>query len=299
MGKEAEIESVIPHNARESAEAAAQDEVQETEQRQCCRAGVCGLTEGKIAAGHLFALRVIGWLTMFIAATQFGIGGTLFNYFDNVKLGAWWVGILAFFAGACCAVSPNKDWVLSGAVIACAALSVAVVGAALDGESSHHFRAITTCASRHDGSSPIIYYGLERDNMLAESCLYSMDTVEVDSCYCVSKNRRSCDLYTFSAYAMYYDQTCSDVITKYSYAMTTSTALCVGVFVMCLILAAVSALALVRPELLNSCCGPSTRQPSSKDHIPAETSVIEEAPANAAAVPNAEVEAKVGVAIIA
>ena len=225
----------------------------------------CALTKGNISPDHVFALRVIGWLTMFLAATQFGIGGTLFNYFDNVKLGAWWVGILAFFAGACCAVSPNKDWVLSGAVIACAALSVAVVGAALDGQSSRHFRAITTCASRHDGSSPIIHYGLERDNMLAESCLYSMDTVEVDSCYCVSKNRRSCDLYTFSSYAMYYDQTCSDVITKYSYAMTTSTALCVGVFVMCLILAAVSALALVRPELLNSCCGPSTRQPSSKD----------------------------------
>ena len=90
MGKEAEIESVIPQNARESVEAAAPTEVQETEQRQCCRAGVCGLTEGKIAAGHLFAIRVIGCLTMTIAATEFGVGGTLFNYFDNVKLGAWW-----------------------------------------------------------------------------------------------------------------------------------------------------------------------------------------------------------------
>ena len=258
----------------------------------------CALTKGDISPNHVFLLRVIGWLTMFFAATEFGIGGTLFNYFDNVKLGAWWVGILAFFAGACCAVSANKDWVLAAIVIAFAALSVAIVGAALDGESSHHFRAITTCASRHDGSSPIIYYGLERDNMLAQGCLYSMDTVEVDSCYCVSKNRRSCDLYTFSAYAMYYEQTCSDVITKYSYAMATSTALCVGVFVMCLILAATGALVLFRPELLN-CCGPSTRQLSSKDHIPAQTSVIEEAPANAAAVPNAEVEAKVGVAIIA
>ena len=298
MGKEAETESVIPNDARDSEQAAAPTEVQETEQRQCCRAGVCGLTEGKIGVSHIFMLRVIGWLTMIFAATEFGVGGTLFNYFDNVKLGAWWVGILAFFAGACCAVSANKDWVLAAIVIAFAALSVAIVGAALDGESSHHFRAITTCASRHDGSSPIIYYGLERDNMLAQGCLYSMDTVEVDSCYCVSKNRRSCDLYTFSAYAMYYEQTCSDVITKYSYAMATSTALCVGVFVMCLILAATGALVLFRPELLN-CCGPSTRQLSSKDHIPAQTSVIEEAPANAAAVPNAEVEAKVGVAIIA
>ena len=56
----------------------------------------CSLTKGNISPDHVFALRVVGWLTMFLAATQFGVGGTLFNYFDNVKLGAWWVGILAF-----------------------------------------------------------------------------------------------------------------------------------------------------------------------------------------------------------
>ena len=294
MGKEGEIESVVAAEPEESQPLSTPTEVQEKEKRACCRPGVCALTAGALAPSHVFLLRIVGWITIFFAVTEFGLGGAVFNYFDNVKLGAWWVGFLAFFAGLCGALSINKDCVLAGLIISLASCVVAVVGAALDGVSSHTFRGITTCASRHDGASAIIYYGLPRDNPLAKNCLYSAATIEVDGCYCVSKNQRTCNEYTLSNYATYYNQGCDDIITNYSDIMATSTAFCVFCFLMTLILAVLSALVLFRPELLTS-----TRQPSSKDHIPAETSVIEEAPANAAAVPNAEVEAKVGVAIIA
>ena len=272
------------------------NEVNDKESDPCCIPCVCLYTEGSIDIGHVFTLRVIGSLTIIFAICEFGLGGGLFNYLDNVKTGAWWVGVITFCAGVCGAVSVNRDWVLAGFIISIASCITAVVGAALDGQASHKLRAITACASQSDSTSAIMFYGLQRDYTAANACLYAVHVIESDGCSCVTRNNECTDYY-LSGWAKFYHQTCNGLIGSYSYTLAASTAFCVSCFIMALILALASGVVLFSPELMK--LRSLTKKADSKDHIPAETAVSDEAPAKGVDVPDSEVEAKVGVSIIA
>ena len=289
--------SVNPGAAQsKSLEEHSPDEVNDKESNPCCIPCICLYTEGSIDLSHVFTLRVIGSLTIIFAICEFGLGGGLFNYLDNVKTGAWWVGVITFCAGVCGAVSVNRDWVLAGFIISIASCITAVVGAALDGEASHKLRAITACASQFDSTSAIMFYGLPRDYSAANACLYSVNVIESDGCSCVTRNNECTDYY-LSGWSKFYHQTCNGLIGNYSYTLAASTAFCVFCFIMALILAVVSGLVLFSPELMKF--GSLTKKADSKDHIPAETAVNDEVPVKAVEVPDSEVEAKVGVSIIA
>ena len=225
-------------------------------------------------ANSLLVLRLVGSVTIFLALFEFGLGGALYNFLINVKLGAWYVGILSFFAGICAVVSINKAWIISTFVIASAAAVVSVVGAALDGVSSHAFRAITACVSISDATSKYKHYGLQRDYAIAEECANSFTTVVSDGCYCVSRNRRTCNEYALSTYAKFYDQDCGNIITTYSDTMATSTAFCVFNFIVLFTLVVVAGFVLFVEGVDTSVVLTVSPKTEKIDHIPKESAII-------------------------
>ena len=300
MGKEAEVELSNAEQGMPPAIVAEAAPVEETKQAACCPAATPFTDDNT-----LLALRLVGGVTIFLAIFEFGLGGALFNFFTNVKLGAWWVGILSFFAGLCAVISLNKTWAMCTFVIAFAAMATSIVGAALDGVSSHAFRAITACASITDATSPYKNYGLSRDYAIAQQCAQSFSTVVSDGCYCVSRNLRTCNEYTLSDYAKFYNQDCGNIITTYSQTMATSTAFCVFNFIVLFTLVALTGYVLFAPakEAADPSAAPATvaavptpaAKVEDKDHIPEESAMDPAQPE----VPPADVVREVGSAIIA
>ena len=236
------------------------NEVLEDEPNPCCLPCVCLYTQGAPDSRLQLMLRIIGSITLAVAILELGLGGGLFNFLENVKTGAWWVGLITFCAGTCGAVSLNRDWVLAGFVLSIASCITAVVGAALDGVASHSIRAITACASKQDNFSDVIYYGLSRDYPGAQQCLFKTGTIESNGCSCVTRNNDCRDLF-LSEWAKFYKKGCVDIINNYSFVLATSTAICTLCFVMAAILAIVSAIELFSPL---------KKRPDNENSVPAK-----------------------------
>ena len=222
------------------------NEVLEDEPNPCCLPCVCLYTQGAPDSRLQLKLRILGFITLAVGIVELGVGGGLFNILDNVKTGAWWVGVITSCAGICGALSLNRDWVLAGFVLSIASCITAVVGAALDGEASHSVRAITACASKSDNNSPTMTYGLMRDYPAATECLFRSGTIESNGCSCVTRNNKCTD-YFLSEWAKYYKQGCGDIIDNYSFALFASTAICTLCFVIAAILAIASGIELFSP----------------------------------------------------
>ena len=116
-----------------------------------------------------------------------GVGASIFVTVDNVKFGAWWVGVVMVITSC---IMFRRYSSIAAALIS---LIVALIGAIVDGEGINKFGSITACASQHDISIAVIkYYGQSSNYLLAESCLNSTANLVPDRCYCVSSGSKSC-----------------------------------------------------------------------------------------------------------
>ena len=159
---------------------------------------------------------------------EIGLGASVFGYFDNVKSGAWWVGVVLILA----VLLQHKVYIsYLSALAGCVA---AIIGAILDGISSAHFRSITACASQHSDNSGTMYWGNPEHYSLAVTCLSSAVVIVPDGCYCVSTNPKSCNEYTLSSLRTLIKYDCGNIMTTYSMTMTASCIFCVFCFIVAL-----------------------------------------------------------------
>ena len=170
----------------------------------------------------------LGCMYVIFGIIQIGLGASVFGYFDNVKLGAWWVGVIIVLAAFL--------WhrVYLSYLTACIAAATALIGTILDGISSVHFRSITACASQHNDASEILYYGSPDHYSLAMTCLKKASDIVSDGCYCVSLKSRSCNEYTLSNFRVGVNDDCGTIMTTYSMTMTASCIFCVFCFILAL-----------------------------------------------------------------
>lgn len=188
----------------------------------------------------LFSIRVCNWflfciyfcfylfvaiLFLLFGIIEIGLGAYVFGYFDNVKLGAWWVGVVMILA----ALLQHK--VFLNYLTAFVGAVTAIIGAILDGISSAHFRSITACASQHNVASATIYWGNPDHYSLAVTCLNSGAVTVPDGCYCVSTNPRSCNEYTLSTLRTFIQRDWGNIMTTYSMTMTASCVFCMLCFI--------------------------------------------------------------------
>ena len=75
---------------------------------------------------------------------EIGIGARIFVSVDNVKFGAWWVGVVIVITSC---ILFRRYSSIAAALIS---LIVALIGAIVDGEGINKFGSITACASQHD-----------------------------------------------------------------------------------------------------------------------------------------------------
>lgn len=297
MGKEDAIEVVVAAPDVEKGEPESTTPVEPA--NATCGACICSSSaDATTDAHHVLALRFLGAASFIFAVIEFGLGGGLFNFFDNAKMGAWWVGLILALASICAMVSVNRGWIISTCIISSASCVVAIVGAAYDGTHSHMFRGLTACSKTHDAISTIYNYGNSNDFGSSLACLMDSQVTGFvsDGCYCASKFGSDCYEFTLSNYATYYDQNCGSILTDYTNVMSTSAAFCVFCFVMALALSILSGVILCCAHRLPS---GSNGETEDKDHIPDEVIVNEASPADASVVPPAEVELKVGQSVIA
>ena len=182
------------------------------------------LTANIVAAFFL----IVAIFYLLFGIIEIGLGASVFGYFDNVKSGAWWVGVVLILA----ILLQHKVYIsYLSALAGCVA---SIIGAILDGISSAHFRSITACASQHSDTSGIMYWGNPEHCSLAVTCLSSAAVIVPDGCYCVSNNPRSCNEYTLSSFRRLIKDDCGNIMTTYSMTMTASCVFCVLCFIVAL-----------------------------------------------------------------
>ena len=106
---------------------------------------------------------------------------SLFESFFNVKIGSAWIGV-------CCIILAIIDWRVYVRLLSSFALfAIALYGAINDGKDAVHYASISACASQHDVTSEVKYYGGKSNWNLAETCIKSAEVLVPDSCYCITK----------------------------------------------------------------------------------------------------------------
>lgn len=205
----------------------------EDPERGQASSGCCSCTDSSDPPDsvHVLLLRIIGSFTLVFGGIEIGLGVGIFNFLDNEKLGAWWVGVITVIAGLCAIAAFNRSWVKATCVFSLAACATAAVGAALDGISSLVFQRLSACSSKNITSSQIYNYGSSSDYQYSNACLAAASNYVPNLCYCVTAGGSSCGVFTLSGTAKSYNQDCGNILSTYANSLTASTAFCVMCFV--------------------------------------------------------------------
>lgn len=159
--------------------------------------------------------------------------GGIFAYFDNEKLGAWWVGMMCVICGILALISTSRGWVIATCVVSFASVIISIVGAAEDGTNAVRYRKYEACATS-DGQG-LIDYGNRAYYNAANNCLLAANPsiTNNNNCYCVArKNNAACiPSLQLSADSIRVSQTCGNVLTTYTQALAASTFFCVVIFI--------------------------------------------------------------------
>ena len=150
-----------------------------------------------------------------------GLGASIFGTLDNVKLGAWWVGVVMFITAF------TQFRIYSRLVTTLISITIAFAGAVLDGRGVEQFSSITACASLHSTTvSAIKLYGQPLDYLLAESCLNNTAVFVPDGCYCVSGIKGPCNQYSLSTTSVKAGKDCFHLMSTYPTMLIVSCAFC-------------------------------------------------------------------------
>jgi hypothetical protein len=222
---------------------------EEEGERGCCDGGTCFDGVDALADEvHIKYLRIIGSLSMILAIIEAGLGGSLYNFFSNVRLGTWWAGILAFLAGICAIGSNYRGWVTATCILSSFAALLAAIAAAVEGASLNIFLSLTAC-TMIDSNKEIFHYGNVRYNFYSDICMTNdLRDIVTNGCYCVAPNGLLCNEYMLSEFAKQNQNTCGNILTTYKDNLIASLVFCVAIGVTMAGLAVISCVVVCCPS---------------------------------------------------
>ena len=174
---------------------------------------------------HVKLLKVLGTLTVMFSIVEACIGAVVYNFTVNYRLGAWWISILAFFAGFCAIQPRNRAWIAGACILASVSIAVTVTGSIVDSVAVSELNDLSACVHRNPNNVHQ-HYGNSGDYSKADSCLSQTSGIlREDDCYCVNRARDTCYQFTISSSTKSYGMGCGNVINTYIKLLLTSAAL--------------------------------------------------------------------------
>ena len=193
--------------------------------------GCCANNDIRLDSVHSFLLKIGGTFCIIFGIVELGLGGTTYTYLENIKLGAWWCGILTIVAGCFAAAAYNRGFVVAACVLASISTVITFGGAIADGISAEYYQRLTACASIDAVTLIEFNYGLPEDYDYANECQKKLSFVP-NGCYCVSKGGKECRQLTLSQFATKNQQNCGNILGNYANTLSASTAFCVACLIM-------------------------------------------------------------------
>ena len=225
------------------------DNDHDVEEGDCyCQGGSCATCPEPIADPiHSSLLRILGSITFIFGIIELGLGGTVYNFLNNVKLGGWWCGISVVICGFAASFPRNKGWVTVACVFASFSCVLTAIGAFNDGSNSIIIQNLTACSAFDGTNSKFQNYGDSSDYSYSYTCMRTAKTTVSDACYCVSRNGAYCGEYILSSYANALNLQCGDILKNYANALTSSAAFCALSLIMSIALSLLSCVVLCCP----------------------------------------------------
>jgi hypothetical protein len=193
--------------------------------------GCCANNDIRLDSVHSTLLKIGGTFCIIFGIIELGLGGTTYTYLENVKLGAWWCGILTIVAGCFAAAAYNRGFVVAACVLASISCVITLGGAIIDGISAEFYQQLTACSSTDATTGVEFNYGAPEDYKSADACQKTLPVV-ANGCYCVNKGGSICREYTLSQFATKNQQNCGNILGNYANTLSASTAFCVACFIM-------------------------------------------------------------------
>jgi hypothetical protein len=209
--------------------------------------GCCANNDINLDSVHSLLLKIGGAFCIIFGVIEIGLGGTTYSYLDDLKLGAWWCGILTIIAGVCAAAAYNRGFVVAACVLASISTVITLIGSIVDGISAQFFRQLTACSSTNSATLLEYNYGSRDDYKYADQCQKKLEYI-ADGCYCVTKNGDICAEYTLSKYSMKNQQNCGNILGNYANTLSASTAFCVACLIMVLFISILTCTLLCCPS---------------------------------------------------
>jgi len=220
-------------------------------------------------------IRVFSLLCVIFGIVEFYTAIPIYNFLNNVKLGAWWGVVMVIIAGVTSGVGQARGWIVIGCVCAGIGAIVGLIGALTDYIAAQVFLKLDSCGQAvYEGetqSANLKFYGNPDTYWGVENCFdseLSFHSVQTNNCYCTritpapmtdditDKNANnmlsggtisSCGFYKLSDTAIKDGYNCDSILTWYGQHLDTSGVLLFGATLVCFILSIVSCCSL--------CCG--------------------------------------------
>ena len=174
---------------------------------------------------HVRLLKMLGAVTVMFSIIEACIGAVVYNFTVNYRLGAWWISILAFFAGLCAIQPRNRGWITGACVLASVSIAITVTGSIVDSVAVSELNELSACVRRNPNNVHQ-HYGYSGDYSKADSCLATASSIlGEDDCYCVNRARDTCYEFSISSSTKFYGMGCGNVINTYIKLLLTSAAL--------------------------------------------------------------------------
>lgn len=203
-----------------------------------CHAEICDSSLDTVTdCSHSKLLKIFGVLTITFSIVEACIGAAVYSFAVNYRLGAWWISILAFFAGFCAIHTRNRGWVTGACILASISIGVTVIGSVVDSVAVSVLNGLSACVSKNPNDRNQ-YYGNSEDYSKADACLPSAGNYVPDGCYCVNHARDTCYQFTISSFTKSYGMGCGNVINTYikllsaSAAFSIMTSICITIISM-------------------------------------------------------------------
>lgn len=192
---------------------------------------------------HHSVIRFLSVLCFIVSTVQIIRGVPLFQFMDNIHLGAWW-GVLNLILAGSCSLFASRGFILAGCILAGIGVGTALLGALEDDIGHRIFDQLTACAapSLAGDKDPagLVLTGSPDSFFGAKECFVNnlqQYPINTNNCYCtqvlVNGDSSFCGYYELSALALQGGRGCADLNGWYSDGLLSSAdtlmvAACVG-----------------------------------------------------------------------
>lgn len=209
-------------------------------------------------------LKFFGAASIVLALIQLSLGAAVFSMLVNVKLGAWWAGILALFSGCFAQRCRSKILVIITLLLSFSSLVISAVGAIVDCIGSSLFNNLASSTSYDEENKATRRYGDSVFFESSDSCVRAAwaDNTFIDNgCYVSTITGNKCYEFTLSSTAKTLGMHCGMLMTRYSQTLMASVAFCILLFISASIISAICCALLCCPDRLTKIARPDDEYP--------------------------------------